>query len=354
MSVRRPHLVPADWRDRIGDREIVVSFSGGKDSGAVCLALREAGIPFRMVFCDTGWEAAQTYDYIHGPWRDAVGPVEVVSAGEPVPEGYEAEVTEIERKLGRPSDMVRICVRKAMLSSRMMRWCTDELKVAPFKRWTQGRGPLVNAVGVRASESASRSRLDEWDAAPWSPTVDVWRPIFRWSTDDVFAIHARHGIRPNPLYFSGAGRVGCWLCVQAGKDEIARVASMDPVRIEVIRDLERLVGRIQREKRGTATAPGWFMHPNPPREPVVVNQDAIDAWEAEHGGQVLLSPDTPPRPEPRILKRVPKGAGGCWPIDRIVEWASDPSQPDFDYPHDGACMRLGFCESPAGDNGGTP
>lgn len=43
-------------------QELVVSVSGGKDSNAVILALREAEIPARFVFADTGWEAAETYE----------------------------------------------------------------------------------------------------------------------------------------------------------------------------------------------------------------------------------------------------------------------------------------------------
>jgi 3'-phosphoadenosine 5'-phosphosulfate sulfotransferase (PAPS reductase)/FAD synthetase len=34
----------------------VVSASGGKDSTATILAMREAEIPCRYVFADTGWE----------------------------------------------------------------------------------------------------------------------------------------------------------------------------------------------------------------------------------------------------------------------------------------------------------
>ena len=39
----------------------VVSVSGGKDSTATWLRLRESGIECRAVFADTGWEAPETY-----------------------------------------------------------------------------------------------------------------------------------------------------------------------------------------------------------------------------------------------------------------------------------------------------
>ena len=41
-----------------------VGFSGGKDSLAVCLFLKENNISFVPVFANTGWEHEQTYEYI--------------------------------------------------------------------------------------------------------------------------------------------------------------------------------------------------------------------------------------------------------------------------------------------------
>jgi tRNA(Ile)-lysidine synthase TilS/MesJ len=41
---------------RLAGRRVVVSVSGGKDSASMCLLLKELGIPFEMVFMDTGWE----------------------------------------------------------------------------------------------------------------------------------------------------------------------------------------------------------------------------------------------------------------------------------------------------------
>ena len=43
---------------------VIASVSGGKDSTALILALREAEIPARHVFADTGWEAPETYEYL--------------------------------------------------------------------------------------------------------------------------------------------------------------------------------------------------------------------------------------------------------------------------------------------------
>jgi len=56
---------------------LVANVSGGKDSTALMLALREADLPFRAVFADTGWEAPETYRYLD-TLRSKIGPIDVV------------------------------------------------------------------------------------------------------------------------------------------------------------------------------------------------------------------------------------------------------------------------------------
>ena len=52
--------IPAGHEDSV----FIVSVSGGKDSTATLLALRESNIPPRAAFADTGWEAPETYAYL--------------------------------------------------------------------------------------------------------------------------------------------------------------------------------------------------------------------------------------------------------------------------------------------------
>ena len=42
----------------------IISFSGGKDSTALILWAKENLDEFETVFCDTGWESDETYEYI--------------------------------------------------------------------------------------------------------------------------------------------------------------------------------------------------------------------------------------------------------------------------------------------------
>lgn len=69
--------------DRIGDRRIIASVSGGKDSAAARLYLREIGVPDEQidnVAMDTGWEWSGWRAYVEGPLAAALGPIQIISA----------------------------------------------------------------------------------------------------------------------------------------------------------------------------------------------------------------------------------------------------------------------------------
>ena len=216
----------ADLKARLNGRRIIASISGGKDSAAMSLYLTELGLEHDRVFLDTGWEHAKTYDYLRGELTSKIGPILEL------------------RNEKHPGGMADVVVAKGMFPSRTRRFCTQELKVYPMQRYIRGLADagqdMVNAVGVRAAESAARARLGEWE---WSEGFDceVWRPLISWSEQEVIDIHARHGLRPNPLYLEGAKRVGCWPCIMSAKDEIRRVADTDPAKIDRIEELEAAV-----------------------------------------------------------------------------------------------------------------
>lgn len=195
---------------------IVASVSGGKDSTAMALHLREQGLPYTAVFLDTGWEHELTYEYLS--YLDTViGPITRVKA---------------------QRTMVELIRFKRMFPGRLKRYCTEELKVFPMRDYIAGLdSDAVNAVGIRAQESAERAKNPPRE---WSDVLDceVWRPILDWTLEDVVAIHRRHDVKPNPLYLKGARRVGCWPCIFSRKSEVRMVAETDPARIDLIELLE--------------------------------------------------------------------------------------------------------------------
>lgn len=280
-------------RARVAGRRVVASISGGRDSAAMSLYLTELGIEHERVFMDTGWEHPATYDYLRGPLTDKVGPV-----------------TEISGDL----DFAQLVMKKGLFPSRVMRFCTEVLKVVPIQRWLAARADLgeelVNAVGIRRAESRARSTMAEWE---WSEGFDLetWRPLVTWNSDDVAAIHARHDLAVNPLYALGASRVGCWPCIHARKSEIALVARVDPARIDQIREMER-------ELNAAGGA----------RDAAMGRPFAQRSMFSYHGGDNKHVPLT---------------------IDQAIEWANSKRGEWQPAGAGDGCMRHGLCETSAGD-----
>jgi len=141
----------------------------------------------------------------------------------------------------------QMTLRKGTFPSRVRKWCTEELKIKPFRAWLDRyrdeHGVDVQVLlGVRREESKARGTASERE---WSDFYDcnVWRPILDWTVEDVIAEHRRAGIPMHPLYHHGAERVGCWPCVNACKAELAVIGRIDPGRVAKIRDMEATIGQ---------------------------------------------------------------------------------------------------------------
>jgi 3'-phosphoadenosine 5'-phosphosulfate sulfotransferase (PAPS reductase)/FAD synthetase len=308
--------------DRIAGRHVVASVSGGKDSTAMCLYLRELDIPFEPVFMDTGWENAETYRYIREELPTYIGPIRWLRSEVALPPDLDALAQVFEVRMGHYSAMIRWVLKKGMFPSGNRRYCTEELKVRPMGAYVDSLDvDAINTVGIRAEESEARRLMPEWEDAPSASFIDaeVWRPIIAWTLDDVVAIHQRHNIMPNRSYFGGSKRVGCWPCIRSAKAEIRNIADIDPARVAIIRDLEEIVGtrmqaRADAKGKTLESLPHWFQTP---------------------------------------LKQA-DGKSPGWPIDKVVEWsrtAHGGRQVELfaAKPHEMGCMRWGMCDMPVGD-----
>lgn len=330
---------------------VIASISGGKDSAAMALHLREQGIPFESVFCDTGWEHPDTYTYLREVLDPAIGPIRWLKSDR-----------------GGMEELVR---SKAMFPSRVRRFCTEELKVVPLRQFflevcaaipdddppaevralrselgdefdvTAQQIKVINVVGIRAEESPSRAEMSEWEVwgADYGKSrlpVMVWRPLLRWTGQDVIDIHKRHGLAPNPLYLRGASRVGCWPCIHARKAELALVAKESPERIALIRSMESDLTDAARARSAARALKPW--PDGLDEEMTAIEQELRDPTHERHERGFFQGPTR----------------NGITKIDEMVEWAKTDrgGRQYMLFEQDGArdgCMRWGMCET-----GGEP
>ncbi len=155
----------------------VVALSGGKDSVAMALALREY-----EPLMPAGWREAHPhlschpsvpdYEYVYTP------------TGWELPE-MDEHMRNLELLLGRPivslpthsmDDLIQI--QKALPNWRM-RWCTRKIKIEPFERFIRSIGECVVYVGIRADETGDREGVD-YDRLPG---VTRRFPMDEWGWD---------------------------------------------------------------------------------------------------------------------------------------------------------------------------
>jgi 3'-phosphoadenosine 5'-phosphosulfate sulfotransferase (PAPS reductase)/FAD synthetase len=248
----------------------IVSVSGGKDSTALLLlAIERQTENLQAVFADTGHEHEQTYEYVQY-LNDKVFPIRTIKAdfSEQIarkreyvknkwPEKGVPQET-IDRALqalyptGNP--FLDLCIWKGRFPSTKARFCSEELKRNPIIEQVQipllDQGDTIwSWQGVRADESAARRNLPELEEVGgglWN-----YRPILKWTAQDCFDMHKKHGIKHNPLYEQGMGRVGCMPCIHARKDELLEISKRFPDEIERVARWEKIVQ--QASKTGVAT-----------------------------------------------------------------------------------------------------
>lgn len=289
----------------------LVSYSGGKDSGATALVMVERGYPFELVFADTGNEHQITYDFIHEFAHRLGLPVKTVKT-EYTREQFDHKIDicmskwlddgvapwRIREVIGNlqegPSgnpflDMCRLYSR---FPSPLTRFCSRELKQEPIfnqvvePALAQGRR-VVSVQGIRAEESRQRASYPERDRVGGG--LFNWRPIISWTIDDVLAVHRRHNMPLNPLYKMGFSRVGCMPCINARKAEIYQTAGRFPEVIERIKRWEKKVSLVSH------TGPATFFHTTkiPGRALYRANIASVVSWSktGKGGRQFPLIPE---------------------------------------------------------------
>lgn len=180
----------------------ICGISGGKDSSALAVHLRDRVPNMEYFFCDTGAELPETYEYLD----------------------------KLESALGKP--IARLNARKGFdhwfevyrgaLPSPTMRWCTRKMKIEPLEEWV-GEDETVSYVAIRADESGRKGYVST------KPNITALFPFIDEGIDQagVMQILEDAGIGL-PSYYEWRTRSGCYFCFYQRKSEWVGLAERHP------------------------------------------------------------------------------------------------------------------------------
>jgi 3'-phosphoadenosine 5'-phosphosulfate sulfotransferase (PAPS reductase)/FAD synthetase len=227
--------IPPEVQDLL-DRgvPVIIGTSGGKDSSAVCFAiahhLRDYPGPKLLLHADL--DEVEWLDSWPSCQRMAAGSgIELASCTRPAGGMMLRWESRWTSSIRRYCEMTTVSVVLPW-STPAMRFCQSELKVDPITAYIKrrfGQVPVLNVTGVRAEESASRAKQPVCaPVAKLPPGSLAWRPIHRWTLQDVWDAIALSGVAPHEAYTNyGSSRVSCRWCILASEADM-RASLQDP------------------------------------------------------------------------------------------------------------------------------
>ena len=192
----------------------VLGLSGGKDSAALAIYLKDQGRAkdIEYFFCDTGAELPEVYAYLDRLEDYLEKPIEKLSSGR-----------DFDHHLKRFNNF---------LPAPHARWCTRVMKLEPLEAFI-GNDACVSYIGIRADERRSGYISHKPNIAASYPFVEdgiVKADVFRILEDSV-------GI---PDYYKWRSRSGCYFCFFQRKDEWLGLARNHPDLFERAKEYEKV------------------------------------------------------------------------------------------------------------------
>tara|TARA_B100000029_G_scaffold346484_1_gene338854 strand:+ start:187 stop:1023 length:837 start_codon:yes stop_codon:yes gene_type:complete len=200
----------------------IVNLSGGKDSTALAVYLKQnpdilskynpENPEVEYVFCDTGKELKETYEYLNK--------VEVF-LGQP-----------IVRLNSEFSFDHWLAVNSGFLPSARMRWCTRLLKLKPFEKYI-GEDLIYSFVAIRADENRDGYISKKPNIQTFYPFKDDGKVI-----DDVYQLLEDSGLG-KPDYYVWRTRSGCYFCFFQRKSEWIGLKNNHPDLFQKAKEYEK-------------------------------------------------------------------------------------------------------------------
>ena len=202
----------------------ILSLSGGKDSTALAIFMRDRVSDLEYVFCDTGEELPETYEYL-----DKL-------------EAYLGQAI-VRLNPDRPFQHY-LKVYNGVLPDARTRWCTRKLKIEPFERFV-GSGVCHSYIGIRADEQHRKGYIST------KPNIIAQYPFIEAgiNREGVFRLLEESGLGL-PKYYDWRSRSGCYFCFFQQRNEWVGLLENHP-------DLYEKAGEFEKENSDTGERYTW-------------------------------------------------------------------------------------------------
>lgn len=193
----------------------ILGLSGGKDSTALAIYMRDKVPNMEYVFTDTGAELPETYEFL---------------------EKLEAFLGKKIVRLNAETAFDDLLERKnGYLPSPRARWCTVALKIVPFEKYV-GDDDVYSYVGIRADENRSGYVSSKPNIKPVFPFKEAGITI-----KEVQAILDTAGVGL-PKYYEWRSRSGCYFCFFQQRKEWVGLLRRHPDLYEKAKSYEKTQG----------------------------------------------------------------------------------------------------------------
>lgn len=240
------------------DGNVQIAFSGGRTSAYMLHQIAEAngGMPnsCAVVFSNTGREMPETLDFVAEVGQRWGIPITWVEYRRGKP-GFEVVSHNSSSREGEP--FKALIEQRRFLPNQNMRFCTQELKLRPAKRWlvSIGWSKWTAALGIRADEPSRvkhEPQRERWQR--WYPLNDAGV-----TRRDVAAFWKRQPFDLRLPNIKGATPLGnCDGCFLKSERNLAALAREHPERHQWWEDMETLASSISAAKGMTPGRGAWF------------------------------------------------------------------------------------------------
>jgi 3'-phosphoadenosine 5'-phosphosulfate sulfotransferase (PAPS reductase)/FAD synthetase len=192
----------------------LLGISGGKDSAALAIYMRDKVPEMEYFFADTGAELPETLEFVD------------------LMEDYLGKKI-IRINAGRDFDYY-FKLHNNYLPSAQQRWCTINLKLKPFEQFA-GDDPVISYVAIRADEPQREGYIST------KPNIKTSFPFKEDGLDinDVKAILDESGLGM-PKYYEWRSRSGCYFCFYQKKIEWIGLYEKYPKLFEASQSYEKV------------------------------------------------------------------------------------------------------------------